>query len=122
MKALDQLERIKRMNELIKAERTGTPPEFASLLGISESHLYRTIEELKILGLPICYSRIRKTYFFEREIEVILNYSLKIIDGEKMKNILGGFAFKTPDCFFLRVSEPTFIYGNLRKNPNNTFY
>ncbi len=122
MKALDQLERIKRMNELIKAERTGTPPEFANMLGISESHLYRTLEELKILGLPIGYSKTRKTYFFERDIEVILDYSLKIIDGQKMKKILGGLAKNAADCFFLRVSDPTFINGNLRKIPNNTFY
>jgi hypothetical protein len=122
MKALEQLERIKRMTELIQAERTGTPSEFAGLLHISESHLYRTLEELKILGMPIGYSKIKKTYFFEKEIEVILDYSIKIIDGHKMRKISGGLEIKIPDYFFLRVSEPTFSYGNLRKNPKNFFY
>lgn len=103
MKALDQLERIKRISELIQNESTGTPVELADSLNISVSHLYRTLEELKILGVPISYSKTRKTYFFERKVEVDLRYSLKVIDGKSIKKIFGGHsAIFTLNYFFLR--------------------
>lgn len=69
MKAFEQLKRLKRMNRLIKDEKTGTPEEFADRLGVSASHLYRCIDEIKELGAPITFSRSRKTYYYEYEFD-----------------------------------------------------
>jgi len=90
MKMIYQLERIKKINRMIKSANTGSPKEFAGELGISESHFYRYIEELQEMGIPIQYSRIRKTYYYENNTELSLSYSLKIISDHGAKEIIGG--------------------------------
>jgi hypothetical protein len=72
MKAKEQIERLERMNRLIKAEHTGNPQQFASQLRICKSHLFNLIEEMKIMGAPIKYSRIRMTYYYDRDYEIML--------------------------------------------------
>lgn len=90
MKMIYQLERIKKINRMIKSANTGSPKEFAGELGISESHFYRYIEELQEMGIPIQYSRSRKTYFYENNTELSLTYSLRIISEHGAKEIIGG--------------------------------
>jgi len=90
MKMIHQLERVKKINRMIKSANTGSPKEFAGELGISESHFYRYIEELQEMGIPIQYSRARKTYYYENNAELSLSYSLKIISEYGTKEIIGG--------------------------------
>ncbi|MFA5535150.1 MAG: hypothetical protein WDA19_11685 [Mariniphaga sp.] len=94
MKALSQLERIKKMNRLIKTEHTGSPKEFAAMLGVCESHLFNLIDDLKVMGAPIRYSRIRQTYFYAIDFEIRLQYSLYFVQQNQLKKIYGGDAYK----------------------------
>lgn len=73
MKAEEQIERLAKMNRLIKAEHSGNPEEFASQLGVCKSHLFNLIEEMKIMGAPIKYSRIRRTYYYDSDFEIRLS-------------------------------------------------
>ncbi|MGC9355095.1 MAG: hypothetical protein ACP5D9_14710 [Mariniphaga sp.] len=111
MKAIEQLERLKKINKLIKSERTGTPEEFAGELGICQSHLYNLIEELKIMGAPIRYSRTRQTYFYTTEFEIKLHYSLCFIKRDQLKQIFGGYLIKTAYSNFFRVKENNLVAG-----------
>jgi len=105
MKMIGQLQRIQKINRMIKSARTGTPKEFADELGISESHFYRYIEELQEMGAPIQYSRTRRTYFYENNSELSLSYSLKIISEQGAKEIIGG-AKKIPSLLFFESVRP----------------
>jgi DNA-binding MarR family transcriptional regulator len=67
MKQYDQHERFKKMSKLIQSGQTGTPAEFARYLGISQSHLFRTLHKLEQSGLAIKYSRTLRTYFGTNE-------------------------------------------------------
>lgn len=100
MKAFEQLERLKRMNRLIKEEKTGTPEEFATRLGVSSSHLYRCIDEIKELGAPVNFSRSRKTYYYEYEFEMRVSYSIQLISEQSLKKIVGGFSLKNASLLF----------------------
>ncbi len=71
MKQFDRLFRFKKMNRLIQSGQTGTPAEFAQNLGISQSHLFRSIHLLEKYGIAIKYSRTLRTYFCENEKAVI---------------------------------------------------
>lgn len=93
----EQWERMKLINRLIKCEQTGTPKEFAKRLGISESHLYRILDELHDFGLKFHYDRTRHTYYYEEDMELALAYSVKIIAGHEQKEIFGGYVQK--NCF-----------------------
>jgi len=100
MNMIHQFERVKKINRMIKSAKTGSPKEFADELGISESHFYRYIEELQEMGIPILYSRSRKTYYYENNSELSLSYSLKLISDEGAKEIIGGFKIVPSLLFF----------------------
>ncbi len=100
MKAFDQLERLKRMNWLIREEKTGTPDEFAAKLGVSPSHLYRCIEEIRELGAPVNFSRSRGTYYYEHDFEMKISYSIQLISEQTAKKIIGGFSLKNTSLLF----------------------
>ena len=107
MKAIEQLERLKRMNELIKAECTGTPEEFSKMLRISESHLSRILENLKDRGVPVKYSRTRKTYYYPPDTTLKVEYSIRLISDDEIKNIFGGCGIN-PLMLFLEVEQNYF--------------
>jgi hypothetical protein len=118
MKAIEQLERLKKMNRLIKSEHTGAPEEFAGKLGICQSHLFNLIEELKIMGAPISYSRTRKTYFYSTdEFEIKLQYSLCFVKRNQLKQIFGGNTIKIVYSNFFRVKENNLVAGLQQINP-----
>lgn len=100
MKALDQLERLKRMNQLIKAECTGTPDEFSNRLGISRRQLYSDIEYINDIGVKISYSKNRRTFFYCNGHELEIMVSLKVISKETTRSINGGFLHKKLLCAF----------------------
>ncbi|MCE1198103.1 MAG: hypothetical protein LWW85_03970 [Marinilabiliales bacterium] len=78
MKQFELLERMQRMNHLIRDGRTGTPSEFADRLGISTSHLFRCIQSMKELGMEIGYSRSLKSYYYKGDKELTIQYTMKI--------------------------------------------
>ena len=90
MKAFEQLERLTRINRLIKEEKTGTPEEFACCLHIGRRRLFEHLDELRTMGVKIGYSKQRGTYYFSNGYEIELSYSLKIISQESAKEIFGG--------------------------------
>lgn len=76
------IERMIRMNDLIKRKSTGCPSTFSAKLGISTRHLFRIIDHLKSMGVPIEYSRSRQTYFyFDKGDLVILKWTLTPSDN-----------------------------------------
>ena len=75
---------------MIHSGQTGTPAEFAEALGISQSHLFRSLHILEQYGMDVRYSRSMQTYFYGNDNELIINYSLKLIVDCKAKEIIGG--------------------------------
>jgi predicted DNA-binding transcriptional regulator YafY len=71
MTGLKYISRLERIDQFIRQERTGNAPEFAGRLEISVRQLYNLIDELKGLGLPIEYSRIRRTFFYRYRCRIV---------------------------------------------------
>jgi len=69
----NKIDRVIKFHKLIDKQATGTPDEFAALLKISRRHLYDIIEEFKIQGAKIKYSRTLHTFFYEEEFTVKIN-------------------------------------------------
>ncbi|MCL2312498.1 MAG: HTH domain-containing protein [Firmicutes bacterium] len=70
MKVFEQIQQLQRIHQLIAAEQTGSPKEFAQKLGISPSRLYNILDELKSRGIPISYSRSAKKYFYNKDFQL----------------------------------------------------
>ncbi|MCF6279090.1 MAG: helix-turn-helix domain-containing protein [Flavobacteriaceae bacterium] len=113
MKTLKQLERLRKIHQYIKASNAGTPKEFASKLNISESQLYNVLEDLKIKGFPIVYSRTEKTYLYNNECELEIHYSVELLTAQEKINIAGG----TIENFFTPMQlEWTGLHSQYQSN------
>lgn len=82
MSLLKYIDRLKRMDDLIRRKATGNAEEFAEKLGISPSQLFQDLKEMKELGAPVNYCHISRSYLYTRDCGVILNF--------KSGNIYGG--------------------------------
>ena len=90
MKTIKQLERIRKIHQLIKQEKTGSPKRLASILGISEREVYRIIEYFKEIGAKINFSRSLNSYIYEENFDLLVNISVQVIVNEELKTIYGG--------------------------------
>ncbi|MBS3808196.1 MAG: helix-turn-helix domain-containing protein [Bacteroidales bacterium] len=83
------MDRYKKMHLLIKRENTGTPGEFARKLGISKSQLYNCLDELRIRGAEITYSKIKRSYVYQTPVEVRAEFFLTFPGSEDVDGIRG---------------------------------
>lgn len=62
---------IKKLHEYIITERTGSPKELASKLGLSERTVYSYISFMKTeMNAPIIYDNQKGNYLYERACEL----------------------------------------------------
>ena len=101
MKLFEYIDRINLLHKLIKEKRTGNPETLAKRLKISSSRLYVILEELKLKGAPIGYSREMQSYFYCTEFDIEIKASFKLLDGQELQNINAGITFNnyTPLLF-----------------------
>lgn len=90
MKLVEQIERLKYIHELIEKQQTGTSAEFAKKLHVSRRQLYNILEDLKIMGAPIAYDSLQRSYIYTRACEIQLSCDIRILTKEELNNISGG--------------------------------
>lgn len=90
MKTIQQLERLRKVHELIKKEKTGSPKELSLRLNISEREVYRIIEYLKECDAIINFSRTLNSYFYKESFDLLVNVSVQVMVNEELKTIYGG--------------------------------
>jgi hypothetical protein len=101
MALYDYLNRIKRLDTLIRQKRTGPPKELAGKLGISERWLYSLMEELKMeLDCPIRYDRRRRSYVYEKPGKVVIGFT-KELEPWQMRETSGGKKFKIVSSLYV---------------------
>lgn len=91
MKLLEYIDRIKIIHKLIKESRTGVPEDLAKRLSISTSRLYVVLDELKLMGAPIAYSRQLQTYYYTKVFEVNIKVDFIVLSSEELSGINAGF-------------------------------
>jgi hypothetical protein len=78
------------MHQLIEAESTGCPEQFALQLHLSLRQLNNEQERLKEIDSPVKYCRKRSSFYYVEPFKLDLHYSLKTIRGEEVRNFFGG--------------------------------
>jgi predicted DNA-binding transcriptional regulator YafY len=71
MSFLKYLQRLERIDYLIRRKATGTPEEFAIQMNLSRSALMEYIREMKEIGAPIVYCRQRQSYYYKEEKQLL---------------------------------------------------
>ena len=85
MSLLKYIDRLKRMDDLIRRKATGTPEDFAERLGIKKTMLMEELQELKALGAEVTYCRMTGSYYY------LNSFILKIgIDKNEQEMVRGG--------------------------------
>jgi predicted DNA-binding transcriptional regulator YafY len=102
MSIIKYLNRITRIHNLIKRRSTGCACKFSEKLDLSKSSLMKNIAEMKELGFPIEFDRLRNTYYYDSE---KINYEkIEEISPEVLKKIFGGHQnlafFKFNSCCY----------------------
>ncbi len=69
MNVTKQINLIKRVDQLIRLQATGTPEELACKLEVSKSKLYRIINMMKEFNAPIEYNTMLETYTYKKEVQ-----------------------------------------------------
>ncbi len=91
MKFIEQIQRLKYLDELIKKKATGTPEELAGRLGISRSQLYNLTGYFNDMGMEIGYSRRLKSFYYKNNThDLQIMFSIKIISDQTTHKIVGG--------------------------------
>lgn len=65
MNLLKQMHHFKKLDALLKLEKTGKPRNFANQLRIKKSHLYWLMNVLKDFGAKISYSRKKESFYYK---------------------------------------------------------
>jgi predicted DNA-binding transcriptional regulator YafY len=99
MKVFEYLDRIRRMHSMVQRNATGTPDECARQLGVSRTTLYELIDELRLRGAPIVYSKSAHTYYYNRPFDITITCTLKPLTLAEEKEIQGEANYQ-PEYFF----------------------
>jgi hypothetical protein len=78
---------LQRIDHLVRTRATGTPKDLGGLLGISECSVYRMIERLRDMGLPIAYDKQAHTYYYKAPVKWKVEF---VVGDEKLLTIQGG--------------------------------
>jgi hypothetical protein len=92
VKFIEQLQRLERLDQLIRLKMTGTPSQLASRLNMSERNVYNLIEVVRALGIEVYYCEQRNSYCYAGNFHIrflihAIDNSDEIIGGEKKLNI-----------------------------------
>jgi len=61
----EAIERLKRIDHLIRIKGTGTPAQLAERIGISERSIYLYLNLMRDLGAPIKFDNFRQSYYYD---------------------------------------------------------
>lgn len=67
MTLLEQLNILKRLDNLIRRKATGNTNQLAVQLEISRASVYRYLDTLRALNAPIAYCRNRSSFYYQKE-------------------------------------------------------
>lgn len=90
MSILKHIKRLKYIDYMIRKKATGDLETFARKNGLCKSALAKVIAEMKELGFPIRYNRIKNTYYYEEDGEMVKCLFItkgKILSHEELKAI-----------------------------------
>ena len=111
MKFFTFLDRIDKINRLVKNGNTGSPGEFASKLGVSRTSLYELIDELRSRGAPIVYSKSTKTFFYREPFDISITCNLKPLTDKEGRTLSGGTYLLSDFGLFFSFAGKQKIYN-----------
>lgn len=85
MKLLECINRIMKLDQMIRLEITGSPQELAAKFNISERQIYRLIDQMRSLGAEISYSQLKNSYIYLNPVKFNFGF-IPLAVGEDILN------------------------------------
>lgn len=112
MSLLKYVDRLKRMDSLIRRKATGTPEKFAEKLGICKSMLMMNLNEMKRMGAPIKYDMLEQTYFYDQSCKLRCEFEISSKEMTQLRGGRGG-AFNLSDSLEIKNRRNIFDSDNI---------
>ena len=87
MNIIRYLDRLKRMDDLIRRKATGTPEEFAVKMGLSRIALLKYIRLLKEMNAPVVFNHDRGSYCYLFPCQLKIGYESRLLDEKELVDI-----------------------------------
>lgn len=78
LSVVNYIERINRTYRFIRMESTGSLSELAAKVRVSERTISNYLEELRLMGAEIKFSRVRNTYYFDNRFVLYTTFEARI--------------------------------------------
>lgn len=111
MRLFELTERINDIHRLIIKQSTGDPECFASKLGIRKRQLFNILEDLRLMGAPICYDANRRTYYYSKDYLLHVEVKMEVLGNDSLNNVNGGFCFA--ECNFIALDPDKFALESI---------
>ena len=93
MNLIDRLDRIARLDQLIRMKNTGTPEALAMRLGVSKRTVFEILNDMRQLGAQIDYCPDRRSYYYSNDGRFKFGF---ILQHDRMQKIVGGCSIAPP--------------------------
>lgn len=94
MPLLKYIQRMQRIDALIRRKATGNADELAKKLNLSRSAIMEYIHDLRELGFPIGYNKRRHSFYYEHEGKMVDNlFKDETMSEDEQNKTKGGSAF-----------------------------
>lgn len=77
MKAVEQIERLVVMNDLIRSQNTGSPEQFCKRMRISRRQLFSYMEFFRDCGVELVYSKSLNSYHYKNGHELEISFKME---------------------------------------------
>jgi ACT domain-containing protein len=69
------VEKLQRIDQLIRMKATGSPQELAKRLGLAPSTIYQYLDIMKnVLNAPIKYCVHKRSYIYEEDVRLFIGF------------------------------------------------
>ncbi|MBQ0734340.1 hypothetical protein [Aquimarina celericrescens] len=86
---IKQIELIKRIDQLIRLQATGSPNDLAHRLQISKTKLYRTINTMRELNAPVIYDVTLQSFVYEKAVGFRFGFFKKELNTSDLNPFVG---------------------------------
>jgi len=108
MRFFEMLQKIERVDRLIRLKATGNATQLACRLNISERSTHRLLNTMKKMGAPIYYNYAKSSYCYNTEVEFKIGFSLSNTLSQKING--GEYLWKNNFINILTKSGSEFDY------------
>jgi hypothetical protein len=90
MKVFEIIERLEKINNCLKEEKTGIAKEFAAKIGVSRSMLFNYFDYLKSYDIEIEFERQKNSFVFKGDIEIDIQQPIRVLKDNELISTNGG--------------------------------